>query len=531
MNVHDLPSDRESSAEPPDVVLRTLARALDYAEGFWLGFIEYDTPVQRRKLAAVCHDLLKPLNVRVIEVESTRMDFLLELKEFLNREQNELDMSTAHAPKLVFFVHGLERWIPPSEKYPPLLSYLNLKRELFRQMFPHPLAIWLPSRALNALARGAPDFWAWRSGVYRLAPEPESLGQPLELLSDEAPFLSRNLSEPAKRAHLAMLEGLLSDYRRLGSGPRERKEQGNILLKIGAIHRELGELIEAKQAFEESLAIAREQRDLKNIAELTHNLGITARHQDDYDDAKRLYHESLRIRRALHDHTGVASSLYQLGLLARLTGDYNKAGRRFERSIKLSRQYGDDAILAASQRELGVLAQESGDYELARRFHKETIPILEELGDRWNQASSLRHQGTLARLIGDYAEARRLYEASLGITGSLGDKFGAARTLYRLAWLEQETGNYPQARQLYEESLKLNKELGSKLGIAEITARLGQLAEAEKDHQKALQLWMAALGTLREIHSPQARFIEQWLAGLKRDLGDEKYQRIATAIV
>ena len=31
---------------------------------------------------------------------------------------------------------------------------------------PHPLVIWLPDYAVTAVAALAPDFWAWRSGVF-----------------------------------------------------------------------------------------------------------------------------------------------------------------------------------------------------------------------------------------------------------------------------------------------------------------------------------------------------------------------------
>src|SRR5207237_338124 len=178
-----------------------------YAEGFWLGFVKSNTPAQRRRLAALCKDLLEPLKIRVLEIELTEpiTDLLPVLRERLAQEHAALneDMPPSEAPaptseastsssqtKLAIFVYGLERSIPSREAYPPLLSSLNLNRELFRQQVPHPLLLWLPDYALTALARKAPDFWAWRSGLYEFAPEREAAEQSLKVVRGEALYIT-----------------------------------------------------------------------------------------------------------------------------------------------------------------------------------------------------------------------------------------------------------------------------------------------------------------------------------------------------
>src|SRR5947209_19749259 len=88
MSVQDLPSNPETTAETDDVIVRRLVRALDYAEGFWLGFAKSNTPAQRRRLAALCRSLLEPLKVRVLEIELTEpvTDLLPVLRERLAQE-------------------------------------------------------------------------------------------------------------------------------------------------------------------------------------------------------------------------------------------------------------------------------------------------------------------------------------------------------------------------------------------------------------------------------------------------------------
>src|SRR5215212_7288303 len=201
MSVQDLQPDLETTPEPDERVMRRLVRALDYSKGFWLGFAKSNTPAQRRRLAALCKDLLEPLKIRVLEIELDEpvTDLLPILRERLAQETAAKDSEKTAQPKLAIFVHGLERSIPSREAYPPLLSALNLKRELFRQEVPHPLLLWLPDYALTALARKAPDFWAWRSGLYEFAPEREIAEQTLGEVRGQAIHVMENLPEQTKR--------------------------------------------------------------------------------------------------------------------------------------------------------------------------------------------------------------------------------------------------------------------------------------------------------------------------------------------
>src|SRR2546421_12166296 len=111
MSVQDLPSDPETINEPDDVVVRRLVRAIDYAEGFWLGLAKSNTPAQRRRLAALCRSVLEPLKVRVLEIELNEpvTDLLPVLRERLAQERAAHDAdapssetsattSDAHAP-------------------------------------------------------------------------------------------------------------------------------------------------------------------------------------------------------------------------------------------------------------------------------------------------------------------------------------------------------------------------------------------------------------------------------------------------
>ncbi|HKQ09042.1 MAG TPA: tetratricopeptide repeat protein [Blastocatellia bacterium] len=476
------------------IVVRRLVRAIDYAEGFWLGFVRCNLIGQRRKAAAACRDLLAPLGIRLVEIDLTEpiSELLPILKAHIAKAQGATNAASEGPPtslaaaeaarpaKLALFVYGLEHSIPSSEAYPPILSHLNLNRELFRQEILYPLVIWLPEYALAALARRAPDFWAWRSGLYEFAPDAELAAHTLAPVRNEAFYVSASLSEQAKRERLAMLKGLLADYRELGDGPHERRTQTEILNQLGWVHRALGELSEARQAYQDSLAIARDDNDLGMIAVLVHNLAMLALDQGNYEEARRLYDQSLEIKKRLGNQSGIAITLHELGRLAQRQGDYEEARRLYGESLEIAKRLGDQSGIAITQHQLAMLAEDQGEYEEARRLYSESLEIEKRLGNQNGIAISLHQLGSLAQDEGDYEEARRLYDESLTMKRKLGNIEGEAISFHALALLDEDEGKYAEALEYAKQAQAIFERLKSPYteSINEMLRRLQQKLSA-----------------------------------------------------
>ncbi|MBI3684412.1 MAG: tetratricopeptide repeat protein, partial [Acidobacteria bacterium] len=452
MSAQTLPAALETTAETADVVARRLTRALDYADGFWLGFVRCNVPAQRRRVVAHLIALLDALQIHVVEVDLAGPveELLPLLKTRLDEAQAQSGGPSAPArrKKIALFLYGLERSIPSADAYPRILSYLNLNRERFLQVLPCPLTIWLPDYALTALARRAPDFWAWRSGLYELEAERVTAERALSPITSEAAHVMGSLPERAKRERLVMLKGLLEEYRALGGSPRERSRQAQILNEMGLVHEALSDWVEARRLYEESLAISRALGDQAGIATTLGNLGTLAWETGDWVEARRLYEESLAIRRPLGDQAGIAGTLNNLGLLARETGELAEARRFYEESLAIFRALGDQADIATTLGNLGNLARGTGELAEARRLYEESLAISRALGDQAGIATTLGDLGNLARGTGELAEARRLFEESLAIRRPLGDQAGIAKMLNNLGILAQETGDIAEARRL-----------------------------------------------------------------------------------
>jgi tetratricopeptide (TPR) repeat protein len=246
-----------------------LAHALRLARGFALFFVRCNVPAYRAELVA---HLKAQLARPVVEVDL----------------EGEPDVYPAvaraagsSAEDAVLFVYGLEHHLPSGdpERAQQTLRALNWRRAAYQRLG-RPLAFWLPEYALAMVAREAPDFYDWNSGVFEIEvpqPQREALLADALALPDEA---EASLPVEEKRARLRLLEGLWEEYR--GESLAERQARLQVALKMARLHESLGDYNQARRLYEESLHIAEELGDRAGVARVLHNLGVLAQQQGDY---------------------------------------------------------------------------------------------------------------------------------------------------------------------------------------------------------------------------------------------------------
>ena len=150
--------------QSPNVVdnpLSQLVQQIDFAESeFALFFAQVDSPEQRKQWIGILRQFLESKGIQTIPITFSEpiQDLLAPIRQSLG---NRKPLTSA-----CVLVVGLEHSIPSDDSHLPLLSHLNLARELYKNYVNHPIVIWLPEYALTTVARNAPDFWAWRSGVF-----------------------------------------------------------------------------------------------------------------------------------------------------------------------------------------------------------------------------------------------------------------------------------------------------------------------------------------------------------------------------
>ena len=526
--------------------LSALAQAIGMASPgrFVLLLAKCNVPIQREALAAQLRAMLEPLGVELQEValDEPVSNLLSHLQarlgasiqragpaewELLVQPQPAVAVAEPRAPysacpPLALSVYGLETSLRSDTPHPPLLAHLNLARERYRELG-CPLVLWLPDYALTRLAREAPDFWAWRSGVFEFAPQREMAESALRQMAYEPDLVTSSLDAAAKRERLALLEQLLTDWRKLGEGPREQYAQAHILGRMGRLYQDLGEYEMALEGYEESAALSEGLGDRAGLATTYNNIGEVHRARGEYGAALEWYEKSVALKEALGNQAGLAPTYNNIGLIHKARGEYGAALEWYEKSVGLFEALGDRAGLATTYNNIASVHKARGEYGAALEWYEKSVALGEALGDRAGLATTLHNMGYIAQDQGDYAEARRLYQKSLDIKQQLGDRAGVATTLHQLGRLAQDQGDYAEAHRLYQESLDIAQQLGSRDGIARTLHQLGTLVEEDGDLGEAERLFAESLASLEALSSPDAAAARRSLDRVRERLAEESH--------
>jgi tetratricopeptide (TPR) repeat protein len=531
--------------------LLRLERMLTRAEGFALAFARVNVPTQRAELVKEIRRRVERQGIEIIEIDlqAPAHDFLNELlrrlaKVYLTKLKSEPRQFAVadSAPRYAVFVYGLEHSLPSSETYHPTLAVINYKRENFRQHLAAPLVIWVPEYALQSIIEGAPDFWAWRSGVFEfVAPRKEvsKTWQTIEPERGQIELSNMTLEEKRKRIHL--LSGLLAEYeagentdtseimairfdlldrlgklyyflgeyqhalefhqRALDIAERSNYQAGAALSlhHIGMIHQACGDYAAALVEYEKSLKISEELGDRARLASSLHQISMIHEVRGNYGAALAGYEKALKIFEELSDRPGVASSLHQIGMIHHHRGDYAAALAEYEKALKIAEEFGDRAGVAISLHQIGSIHQERGDYVAALAEYEKSLKIAEELGNRAGVASSLHEIGTIHLDRGDYAAALIEYEKSRKIAEELGDRAGVAISLHQIGMIHHDRGDYTAALAEYEKALKIAEELGDRAGMASSLHQIGMIHQDCGAYAIAFTNYEKSLKTSEEL--------------------------------
>ena len=196
--------------------------------------------------------------------------------------------------------------------------------------------------------------------------------------------------------------------------------------------------------------------------------------QGDLPQAAELFEESLALYRGLGDDTGVAAALAELGQVARAQGDHARAVELSGEGLRLGRRMGDSRIAAIALGTLGRVERHQGNLVDAIGRYEESLVHFQEIGHGWGSAFALSNLAVAALARGEIERALALGEESFSIYRELGDSSGMALALITLGDVARAQGEEELANASYEEALALYRELGNERGVARALERLGE---------------------------------------------------------
>jgi tetratricopeptide (TPR) repeat protein len=363
-------------------------------------------------------------------------------------------------------------------------GYLNVNREAYAEV-PHALVFWVGEHGLREVATNAPDFWAWRSGVFDVRSGQSDLLKAVSqiALTDGVRFTDQG--DLQRRADL---------YQELISEKNDPEYIARLRLKLAAVLHMLGELDASEREACQLKVWAEERGHDSWIAAACHLLGTVFQEREEYEKAEEYYRKSVELRENLDSEYDVSATYHQLGTLAREREELEVAEKWYRKAVEAERRLGKKQSLAKTYYELGRLAQRRQKLEKAEDWYRKAMGIEENLGNERDAAMTYRGIGELARERRNFAEAEKWLQKSLEIESRLEDDRGAAATYHELGKLAHERGNLAEAKKMYLKSLEVRKKLGYNRGVASTYNELGRLSreqenfeEAKKYHRKSLE--------------------------------------------
>ncbi|MBE9207096.1 tetratricopeptide repeat protein [Nostoc sp. LEGE 06077] len=456
-----------------------LVTFIDFAEKFTLGFIEINFPPDIDLLIAGLRQEPQCQSIQfvVLDFPDANLRFL----------RDELVQQLAKIPqennkKLVLLIRNLEKSIGVFGDYPPVLQDLNFVRDSYRQTVPHPLLFILPDYAISRLAKFAPDFWAWKSGLFRFKTTESTRDEAIANTLNADTDIER-LPTPEQQERIDLLHRLLMEYSPTGETPSLANLRNcyNILMELGKAYLSQFKPIQAREYLEKAGEITKKLSNDSLQRQVIHHLGKSYQQQRQFEKANSYHEQALDIGKKQKNSRAVAISLFSLGNVSLEMRKFHQAQDYYQQTLDIEIESGDRYSCASTYHQLGMVAQELQEFKEARHNYQQALDITIEYGDRYGCASTYHQLGRVAQKLREFEQARRNYQQALDIKIEYGDRYGCASTYFQFGKLAEELGEVEEAKANYLQAVQITAEFNDDYRLEFSLGNLARFYQVTKD--------------------------------------------------
>jgi tetratricopeptide (TPR) repeat protein/transcriptional regulator with XRE-family HTH domain len=194
-----------------------------------------------------------------------------------------------------------------------------------------------------------------------------------------------------------------------------------VLNNLAIAYRELRRVEEAKDAFEQALALRTRIGDRVGQAWTLTGVGFVGFDQSKFDVAAQHFGHALDIFREVGDRHGEGIALANVGDAYRALHEFDRAVSALDQALSLFQditdRYGEGYALV----KLGDTYSELKRPAEALNYLQRALEIRRELGDRWGEGETLHKQGLALNDSGNREQATESLRAAVAIFDELGD--------------------------------------------------------------------------------------------------------------
>jgi tetratricopeptide (TPR) repeat protein/TolB-like protein len=283
-----------------------------------------------------------------------------------------------------------------------------------------------------------------------------------------------------------------------------RAGEAVILNNMGFCLLELGEIIEAENAFEKSLQIADHLKDQGKAGLAWNGLGIVRKRRGDLLGAYYAYSKALKISENRLDEHRSATILGNRAIVDQDLGNLEKARVDLKNSMEQLGKLKDEPGVARSLGSLGELAYLSGDMEMARELFGKQMKLSETLAERRYRAYAFMGLGKVSRTLKKFADAERYFMESRGIREDLKERGLVARTDLALSQLfllnnspSKAAHHAKAAHGVFRQQGERPQEIEAEATLAASLCASGKMGDARKHANHVFQI----LPSIKELPS------------------------------
>ncbi len=288
--------------------------------------------------------------------------------------------------------------------------------------------------------------------------------------------------------------------------------QGDMMLLVGRIYRDLGVYDRAQPLLERAMALrsAGEGRNTPAAAEAMAELARLWQDKGRPEEAERLQRDVLAMRRNVRrtDHAEVGKTLRDLATVLASRGQYDEAEKFQREALALHEaRYGAEHVEIASDLEglqsiLRARGRSAEAIPIARRALDMRMKLLGP--DHLETATAMNNLAILLYERWELPEAERLYRQVLDFDlRRLGEVHpNTATVTNNLAFVLRDRGQYDEAERLYRTALDLDRRLfgAEHPYVAQVMNNLAVLLAARGRHRDAQRLFEESLAMFRRVY-------------------------------
>ena len=468
-----------------------LQKMLTEKRGFMLCFLTFSDSAYRNKVAEFLADQLHAhTHVAIEETPPTGTEEL-----FIR-----LDAGSPHEPAQL---SGLERW---PQGLDDLLSRLNLRREALAERCQRPLLFWTLSTQVNAVATGAADLWAWRSGVFHFSLPKGPL--PTQTLNHSSVF-SLCPAEGAKRRKRI---GELLDY--LAARPAMLAHDVELLLEVGGLQLSLGAVDEAEDAYRRAQHACWKIGDARQRALVECGIADVLEARDQLGEALNLRQEQMPVFKRTGDIRAMAVTQGKIADVLRVRGQFADALHLLvDEVVPIYERLGDMLSKAIALGGVADIHYAAGRLNEALCIHThERLPVFKKLGERRLQALAYGKIADVLQALGQFDEALRVRtNEEIAIYEQLGNVHASTIAQSKIGDIHHARGELDEALRIRTKvQLPAFEHLGDRRSVATTQGQAARILQARGQYDAALRLCreveLPIYDQLGDLHSKAIAF-------------------------